>query len=156
MRSFAIHVLLSVAWALFLGNVNLTNLAVGFVLGFLALVLFRRVLPTDTYIPRTLAVASFLGYFTRELVVANVQVAAFALRPKANLSPVIVAVPLRVESDAAIATLAATITLLPGTVAMGVSLDRRTLYAHAIGLPTLDAARASITSVEDRLLKFMR
>ncbi|PYE56539.1 Na+/H+ antiporter subunit E [Deinococcus yavapaiensis] len=156
MRSFAIHVLLSVAWALFLGSVDLPNLAVGFVLGFAALVVFRRVLPTDTYIPRVLSVLGFLGYFVKELVVANVQVASFALKPEIALTPVIVAVPLRVESDAAIATLAATITLLPGTVAMGVSDDRRTLYAHAIGLPTLDAARASISAVEDRLLKFMR
>ena len=66
----------------------------------------------------------------------------------------IVAVPLRVQGDGALTLLAATLTLMPGTVVMGFSADRRTLYAHAIGTPSAQAARAAIVRVEDRLLPF--
>ena len=52
--------------------------------------------------------------------------------------------------------MSATITLLPGTVAMGVSSDRKLLYAHAINTLTLEQARASITGMETHILRFMR
>lgn len=155
MRGLAINLVLAFAWALFLGEVNLRNLGAGFLIGFLVLALFGRVLDEDRYVRRGVAALGFVGYFVRELLVANVQVALFALRPKPPLVPVIVAVPLRLRSEGAITFLAATITLLPGTVAMGVSPDRRLLYAHAIGLGNLQAARRSIQGVEDRLLRFL-
>ena len=62
--------------------------------------------------------------------------------------------PIRVESDAAIALLSATITLLPGTVAMGISEDRKELYAHAMGA-SLDEAKESVTRMETLIMGFM-
>ncbi|AFZ66647.1 Na+/H+ antiporter subunit E [Deinococcus peraridilitoris] len=155
MSGLLLNVVLAFSWALFLGDVNLRNLVVGYALGFGVVALFRGVLG-DRYVSRTGAALSFVFFFLRELAVANVQVALFALRPQPNLQPVIVAVPLRLQDDSSITFLAAAITLLPGTVAMGVSPDRKFLYAHAIGLPTLDAARTSIQNVEDRLLPFLK
>ncbi len=65
------------------------------------------------------------------------------------------AVPLRVRSDAAISLLSATITLLPGTVALGLSEDRRILYAHAIGEADPQRSRDSVTRIESLILGFM-
>lgn len=147
---------LAAAWALLIGEVSLRTLVVGWVLGFLVMAVLRRVREGDGYVRGTLAVLSFAGFFVRELTVANVVVASLALRPRADLHPVIVAVPLRLSSDTAVTVLAAVITLMPGTVAMGLSRDRRTLYAHAIGLQDAEVARLSITKVEDRLLRFLK
>ena len=62
----------------------------------------------------------------------------------------------RSERRRTMTLLAAVITLMPGTVALGFSPDRRILYAHAIGTPSARAAHASIVRVEDHLLRVGR
>ncbi|MDO4244720.1 MAG: Na+/H+ antiporter subunit E [Deinococcus sp.] len=155
MRGFALNLLLAVVWALFSGEVSSRELAVGFLVGFLILRLFPHALGAEEYVERSRGFLGFLVFFVRELTVANVQVALMALRREPRLSPVIVTVPLRLRSELSLTLLAAVITLMPGTVAMGLSADRRTLYAHAVGLPDLDAARESILRVERELLRFL-
>lgn len=152
MRGFALNFLLALVWALFAGEVSTREIVVGFLLGFAILAVFPRALGTQGYVRRVLVGLGFLGFFLRELIVANVQMALFALRPRPPLHPMIVAVPVRVQGDTAQTLLVATLTLMPGTVVMGLSADRRTLYAHAIGMPSAEAARAAIARVEDRLL----
>ncbi|WP_102124644.1 Na+/H+ antiporter subunit E [Deinococcus planocerae] len=155
MKGLAFNVLLAVVWALFAGEVSLRELVVGAGLGFALLALFPRALGTGGYVRRVGAGLGFLGFFLRELTVANVQVALFALRPRPPLRPMIVAVPLRVRGDGPLTMLTAVITLMPGTVAMGFSADRRVLYAHAIGTPNVGAAHEAILAVEDRLLRVL-
>ncbi len=141
-------------WTLLVGELNAYNLLVG---GALATLLLSVLRTGDASLARRLwGLVRFLGRFLRELVVANVQIALLALSPRPRLHPHIIAVPLRPQSDAAISVLCATITLLPGTVAMGVSSDRTLLYAHAVGLADVDRAKASITLMETYILRFMR
>lgn len=155
MRGLTLNFLLAGVWALFAGAVNLQELSVGFLLGFAILTVFPRALATHEYVRRVLAGLGFVGFFLRELTAANVQVAVFALRPHPPLNPMIVAVPLRLRGEGALTFLAATIGLMPGTVVLGLSSDRRVLYAHAIGTPDARTARESILRVEDRLLRVL-
>jgi multicomponent Na+:H+ antiporter subunit E len=152
MRGVALNLLLAVTWALFAGQVAVRELLVGFLVGFGILALFPRALGTAGYVRRSLATLRFTGFFLKELSLANVQVALLALHPRPPLNPMIVAYPMRLEGETAQTLLAATITLMPGTVAMGFDDERRVLYAHAIGLPGAAAARDSIRRVEDALL----
>ncbi len=152
MRGLALNILLALVWTLFVGEFSLRELAAGFLLGFLILSVFPLSLGTGGYVRRTLAAVHFAGFFARELTVANVQVALFALRRHPPLHPMIVAYPLRLRGDSAQTLLAATITLMPGSVAMGFNPERTVLYAHTIGLNSARAARASVRKVEDALL----
>lgn len=156
MRGLALNLLLAVVWALFSGEVSSRELGVGFLVGFLIVLLFPRALGAERYLERSRGLAGFVVFFLRELTVANVQVALMSLRRDPQLNPMIVAVPLRLQSELGLTLLAAAITLMPGTVAMGLSHDRRTLYAHAVGLPTAQAARDSIVKVEEELLRFLQ
>lgn len=154
--------LLAVVWALLLGEPGVRTLAVGLGLGILIVRLFPRGVgaraaprrPTDlrASLRRGAGWLAFLGFFLRELAVANVQVALLALRPRPRLNPLIVEVPLRLRGEGLLTVLSASITLMPGTVTMGLSRDRRTLYAHAIGTADAETARASILRVERYLL----
>ena len=155
MTGFALNLLLAVVWALFSGEVSSRELAVGFLIGFLILRLFPHTLGAERYLARSRGLAGFIVFFLRELTAANIHVALMALRRDPQLNPMIVAVPLRVQGDLGLTLLAAAITLMPGTVAMGLSRDRRTLYAHAVGLKTPQAARESIVKVEEELLRFL-
>jgi multicomponent Na+:H+ antiporter subunit E len=77
---------------------------------------------------------AFALFFARELLVANLRVAWLVLRPRRQLRPAIVAVPLDVRGDLAIQLLATTITLTPGTLSLDIASDRRTLYVHVVDL----------------------
>ncbi|EYB67990.1 putative monovalent cation/H+ antiporter subunit E [Deinococcus phoenicis] len=155
MNGLTLNLLLAVVWMLLAGEVSARELLIGFLLGFGVLTLFPRALGTGGYVRRSLATLGFVGFFLRELTVANVQVALFALRPHPPLNPMLVAVPLRLRGDSAQTLLVVLVNLSPGTVALGFSPDRRTLYAHAIGTPDAQAARASIIRIEDHLLRCM-
>jgi len=152
-NGFTLNVLLAVGWALLSGEVSARQLLIGFALGFAVLALFPRAPGTAGYLRRSAAWLVFLGFFLRELTVANVQVALLAVQTRPRLNPLIIAVPLRVRGDGPMTLLAVVITLMPGTVALGFSPDRRTLYAHAIGTPSAEAARDSVRRVENHLLR---
>jgi multicomponent Na+:H+ antiporter subunit E len=145
--------LFALLWPILVGDLSAFNLLVG---GALAVLLLSVVRGSSVSFARRLwAFFRYLVAFFYELMVANVVIALLALRPRPVLHPHIIAVPLRLESDAAIALLSATITLLPGTVAMGVSADRKLLYAHAINIADIEEAKRSVSAMETRILGFM-
>ncbi len=154
MRQIFVLLLFALLWPVLVGELTAYNLLVG---GALALVLLSAVRSGGgSFAGRVWAFVRFLGAFLWELLRANVLIAILALRPRPTFYPYIIAVPLRLQSDAAISLLSATITLLPGTVAMGVSGDRKLLYAHAINLEDVATARDSVTQMETHIMGFMR
>ena len=135
------------------GELTAYNLLVG---GALAVLLLSALQSGSGSFARRLgAFLHYLVVFSWELLTANVLIALLALRRHPKLYPHIIAVPLRLKSDAGISLLSATITLLPGTVAMGVSADRKLLYAHAISVRDAPRARDSVTQLETRILGFI-
>ena len=101
--------------------------------------------------------AGFLLFFLKELVVANLKVAAAVIAPAGRLRPAIVAMPLALDRDAEIALLANLITLTPGTLSLDVSPDRRTLYVHAMADTSPDELRREIRDgFERRILEVFR
>jgi multicomponent Na+:H+ antiporter subunit E len=83
--------------------------------------------------PRVLGyVALYTAAFVVELVTANVDVARRVLAPSMPIEPAVVEVPLRVESDLAITTIANSITLTPGTLTMDYDRETNALYVHSI------------------------
>jgi multicomponent Na+:H+ antiporter subunit E len=149
--------LLSLAWMALTGDWSLPaavfSLALGW--GFLRFARplggegFRRV--------RLLRLPGFLFFFVKELVLANLKVAAAVIAPAGRLRPAIVAVPLALDRDAEIALLANLITLTPGTLSLDVSPDRRTLYVHAMATTSPDHLRREIREgFERRILEVFR
>jgi multicomponent Na+:H+ antiporter subunit E len=103
-------------------------------------------------VSRILKIGALVGIFFYELWASSVAVAraAFARQPK--LHPAILAVPIDLKSDFAIAALANLVTLTPGTCSLHVSEDRHTLYVHALDAPSPDEVIASIqNSFEKRI-----
>lgn len=153
MSQIIVLLLFSLLWPVLVGDLTAFNLLVGGALAVLLLSVVRS--GGASFAGRAGAFVRYLGAFLWELLLANVIIALLALRPRPRLHPHVLAVPLRLQSDVGISLLSATITLLPGTVAMGVSGDRKLLYAHAINIADVAEARASITRMETRILGFM-
>ena len=154
MSQIFILFLFALLWPILVGELTAFNLLVGGALAVLLLSVLRG--GGESFARRLGAFVNYLGAFLWELLLANVLIALLALRRRPRFYPNLIAVPLRLRSDGAISLLSATITLLPGTVAMGVSADRKLLYAHAINIKNIDEARASVTRMETRILGFMR
>lgn len=145
---------MALLWSFLVGQVNAGNLLVGAGIGVLLLSIVQRE-GERPFARRAWALLRFLLSFLWQLLAANVLVALLALRPRPRYHPHVVAVPLRVTSDAAIALLSAAVTLLPGSVAMGVSGDRGLLYAHTILQADPGRARDALRRLEDLILGFM-
>jgi multicomponent Na+:H+ antiporter subunit E len=148
------NLLLALAWTALQGEVSLSNLAVGYGLGYVVLQVLTRggVLPVR-YLGKVSAFLSLFFYLIYELVVANFKLAGDVLSPGRTLRPAIVKVPLDVESDAEILMFAALINLTPGSTALDTSEDRRTMFVHVMHMETPDQTRAEMKQGFERRVR---
>jgi multicomponent Na+:H+ antiporter subunit E len=152
-----LNAVLALVWALLTGIFEPGNLVVGFLLGYFILYAARRVVGPSTYFEKVPQALSFGLYFLRELLVANLRVAADVLKPHGRLQPRIIAVPLEAHTHLEVTVLANLIALTPGTIVLDVSTDRRMMYVHAMHAPDADQARREIKDgLERRLLALVR
>lgn len=139
------NLLLAFAWVALRGELSLRHLIEGYALGYLVLQVLTRggVLP-DRYRGK---VGSFLGLFVflvYELVLANITLALDVVRPSRTMCPAVVRVPLDVESDAEILMFMALINLTPGSVALDVAEDRKTMYVHVMHMTSPEQTRREL------------
>jgi multicomponent Na+:H+ antiporter subunit E len=104
-------------------------------------VLFGNLLGYIRRLPRVIGLAAF---FFWELIKANLRLALDVITPRYHMTPGIIAVPLDATTDAQILLLSMLINTTPGSVALDVSPDRKTLYVHVMYMDTPDAARREI------------
>ncbi len=146
------NLLLALAWAALQGEFSLSTLVTGHVLGYLILLALVRggVLTPSPYIGRVHRVLGLAAFFLWELIRANLRIAVDVATPSYQMTPGIVAVPLDATRDSEILLLSMLINTTPGSVALDVSPDRKTLYVHVMYMTTADAAREEIKSGFER------
>jgi len=134
-----------------------TTLLVGLLIGLPIAYVLRRFYTAEMSVRGGLLAAPFgvlyVLLFVRELLVANLDVAWRVLAPSMPIKPDVVEVPLRVESDLAVTTIANSITLTPGTLTMDYDRDRNTLYVHGITGANEEAVLEPIRRWEDYALR---
>lgn len=96
--------------------------------------------------------ALYLGAFTREVIVANLDVAYRVLAPGDQIEPEVILIPLRVRTALAITTIANSITITPGTLTLDYDAEENALYVHVIDRGNLDAVVSTIRNWEDYAL----
>ena len=139
------NVLLALAWVGLNGRFTLDSLLVGAVLGRLVLMLLARggVLPYDE-VGRLERALSLLAYLLWQIVVANVRLTRDVLSVHHRIRPGIIQLPLTVTTDGEILLLAAMINITPGSVALDVASDRKSMYVHVMNINTVDEAKREI------------
>ena len=157
MNYFLLNILLALVWAAFTGIFAPGNLLIGFGLGYLALLTARRALDPSPYFGKMRQALSFAIFFVKELILANLRVAADVVTPTHYMRPRVLAVPLDAQSDVEITALANLISLTPGTLSLDISTDRRVLFIHAMYAADADRIRRDIKQgLERRLLDLVR
>lgn len=149
----ALNLLLTGLWVLITGDPGAANALVGFVLGLLLLAWVWPDRDDRRYFYKLPAILAFAGFFLVDLVRSSLRIALDVVTPQDRRQPAIVCVPLDVTSDVEIALLSILITLTPGTVALGLSDDRRSMLVHAMFAPDDEQLRRQIKDGYERRVR---
>jgi len=123
---------LLIVWLLLNNSVAPGHIVLGAFIAF-SIPVFTRVLwPQPARIHRPDLVLKLVGVALWDIVKANIEVATRILGSQKNLRPRFVRLPLELDNDYAITTLASVISLTPGTVTADVAVDRKSLLIHCL------------------------
>ena len=124
---------IAVVYVLLVNEPSAGVVVLGLVLGLAIPLLTRPFWPGRPKIRAPLAIAEYVLVVLWDIVVSNVQVAYLILfRRGSSLGTRYVTVPLDLTTPEAIAVLAGTITMTPGTVSADLSADGRALLVHCL------------------------
>lgn len=102
-------------------------------------------------------VVAFVGFYLWDLARSSVRVARHVLTPRLRARPAVIAVPLEELTDGELLVLTGLVTITPGSLALDISEDARTLYVHAMDVPDPEALRRFVKrELEGRLLEVSR
>ena len=157
MNLFLLHIFLAFGFSAVLGQLTLSGLLAGFIVGYIALWLTKPLYGPTRYFERLPKVIGLISFFVKELLVSNLRVLWDVITPKHISRPGIIGIPLDARTDTEIMLVANLISLTPGTLSLDLSEDRRMLYIHVMFLDDIDRTRQDIKEgIERRVLEVMR
>ncbi|OYR41967.1 Na+/H+ antiporter subunit E [Halorubrum sp. Eb13] len=112
------------------------SLLIGLAVGFPTAFVFRRLYGETVDLPRSIrAVPYALWYvltFVREAIVASLDVTYRVLAPSRPTDSEVILIPLRVQTDLGVTTIANSITMTPGSLTLNYDPEENALYVHVI------------------------
>ncbi|WP_019243768.1 MULTISPECIES: Na+/H+ antiporter subunit E [Bacillus] len=152
-----INLVLAFVWMFLAHSYSPSSFTVGYLLGLLILLGFRRFLKSKFYLIRVWAVIKLIFIFIKELLLANISVLKVIIKPKLDMKPGIFALETELKRDWEITLLANLITLTPGTLVIDVSEDNKILYIHAMNIDDVPSEIDAIkNSFEKAILEVSR
>ncbi len=155
-RQLPLTGVLVVAWVLLWGSWSAANLLSGIVVAVLAVVVLPLPSVTAGVRVRPLGLLVLVWHVMVDLVVSSAQIAWQAVRPSGAGATAIVVVALRTDSDVLQTSVAQALTLVPGSMAVEVDGEDRTLAVHILVAQErvdLAAERRSVLSLESRIVR---
>lgn len=151
--ALAYATILTLFWLALSGSVTPLNILLGYAVSAAALGVLRGQLPEIDFRIRPLKAFVLFLLFLRELFRSAWRVASLVLRPRLDIAPDVVAVPVGLARDAELTLLANLITLTPGTLTVDIADDRRALYVHALEGGDPEAVRRDIRAGFERAIR---
>lgn len=146
--------LLTLVWCLLVNTPSFGAVAFGLILGILIPILTAPYWPKRPVMRRPDLMIVYIIIVIWDIIIANVEVALIVLfKSNEKMKPNWVSIPLDLRTPEAIATLAGTITLTPGTVSADLSDEGHALLVHALDAEDPDAVRDEIKHRYERRLK---
>ena len=135
---------LAIIWMVLQERLTLGDFLVGYLVGGIVVWVCRDFWTVRVTIRRPAVFVALILDFLREVVKANLQVAWIVIRPRPDVRPAFIAIPLDLTDDFAITALANMITLTPGTLSVDLADDRSALWVHCLSTDDVDAVREQI------------
>lgn len=140
-----LSLVLTATWVALANEISAGSLVMGLLVGLLLPLATRPFWPGRPKLRRPLLILRYLGIVLHDIVLANFQVARLVLfRRSSELRSAYVTVPLALRSPEAIAVLAGTITMTPGTLSAEIAADGAALLVHGLDVPDPAALVAEI------------
>ncbi|TGN40126.1 Na+/H+ antiporter subunit E [Marinobacter confluentis] len=149
-----LSLLLFIVWQFLSNGVSGASIVMGLILAWLIPQITRGFWPERRAFVNAWKLPGYIGIVLLDIVVASVSVAKLILGGREPKS-IFVSYPLELEHPLAIAILASTISLTPGTVSADVSDDNKLLLIHALDADNADEVISSIRERYERRLKEM-
>ncbi|EGL82281.1 cation antiporter [Caldalkalibacillus thermarum TA2.A1] len=147
-----INIGIAILWMFLQNEFTFVQFTLGYVLGIVLLFVLRRFLGTRFYMERVVALVKLIALFIYELILANIDMLKIVLSPRLNITPGIVAVPTSLKTDWEKTTLAALISLTPGTLSMAFSEEGDIIYVHFIHMKDKEEAVKNIKEGFERAI----
>jgi multicomponent Na+:H+ antiporter subunit E len=151
------NLLLALAWVGLNGRFTLDSLITGAVLGRVVLLVLARggVLPYGQ-VRRFERALSLLAHLLWQIILANIRLTRDVLSVQYRMRPGVIQLPLSITTDGEILLLAAMINITPGSVALDVSADRKTMYVHVMHITSVEDAKHEIKHGFERRILALR
>ena len=147
-----LNLFLAFLWMFLSSNYSLSRFIIGFLLGLVVIITFRKFFKSRLYIDRVWSVIKLSFLFIKELILANVSVLVLVLRPRLELQPAFFKYDTKLTEDWEITLLSSLITLTPGTVVVHVSDDSKSLYIHVLDSNDIDETIDSIKNTFEKAI----
>jgi multicomponent K+:H+ antiporter subunit E len=144
--------LIAAVWLLLNQSASAGNLVLAVLFALTIPLVLAPLRPVSLRLRKPGVALRLLGVFLYDVVMSNIEVARRVLGPEAAIRPGFVWIPLELTEPHAIATLAAIITLTPGTLSADLTEDRRHLLVHAFNVDEPEALIAGIKNRYERPL----
>jgi multicomponent Na+:H+ antiporter subunit E len=131
---FLLNLILALTWSALQGELNASNVIIGFFLSAAIIYVFRSLFFQPRYFVKVGLGVKLTLVFCRELLMSNLSVLWVVLNPRLRVRSGVIAVPTDLRGDVALTLLANMITLTPGTLTLDISPDRRYLFVHTLNL----------------------
>lgn len=156
MRPFphpVLSLLLGLTWVLLANHIGLGTLVMAALVGTTVPLLTQAYWPTRPRVKSLRLLVAYVALVLWDVILANIAVARIVLfLPRDRIRSAFIAVPITLKSPEAIALLAGTITMTPGTVTADMNGDATVLLIHSLHAPDPDTIRDEIlTRYESRL-----
>lgn len=123
---------LTALWLLLNNSFSLGHILFGAGLGYWIAASCQPFLIRIPRVRKPFLLCRFVFIVFYDVVRANIQVARLVLGSRQKLKPGFIEVPMKIEDEFVLATLACVISLTPGTVSAGLSQDHKRLLLHAL------------------------
>lgn len=150
---FLLNLFLAFVYALLTDDISLSNLLIGFVVGYVVTAITSITVGKANYAVKFFRLIRFTLYFIRILLEANWQVAREVVTPGYQMQPRIIRYDVSGMTPTEITTFASAITLTPGTLSSDINDTGDTLFIHSMYAGQKAQAVAGLDELRNRLLE---
>ncbi|WP_414837934.1 Na+/H+ antiporter subunit E [Candidatus Nanosalina sp. VS9-1] len=155
MRKYLIYgTTLAFTWIFVTGSPDLPTFVQGLFFGLPVSFAFRRFYPGDMSMHRLEKLPyliEYCGIFVESLIISNIDVAQRLLRPSKSVNPEIIEYSTGLEHPTAVAMLADSITLTPGTLVVDHIEEENKLVIHCLNGNCTEQTKKDIRGLENLL-----
>ena len=143
MNLFFANIFIAIIWVALSANPSVNSFIVGFIVGFIMTAIFQSLFKTSRYPLRLISFVTFIFYFIKAFILANLSVVhTVLLKKREDINPNIISYDVTGLSETEVLILSHCITLTPGTTT--IDYTGNTLYLHALDASDPEAVRKSI------------